>query len=223
MQDHRIVERHKSCWAIGRWVEVGPELVQGKTCGHASGCGGRVALPPLTAKGRKKKDIKKSVVGTVGELGGDGVLSICGGVLGQCAVTDDEVGGNNIVRLILVDHVEISDRWTLTASAVARGRYSDSASIYSSLGLLHKLVATAVSILAKEHTVQSIDTPSSSGSSKRQAGAVCTIPTSDGRVGGKRDLEGSDEVLSNNISLLDNKRVVYGNISSAVIDGALDE
>jgi hypothetical protein len=31
LQDHGIVERYKSWWGIGWWVEVGPELVQGKT------------------------------------------------------------------------------------------------------------------------------------------------------------------------------------------------
>ena len=224
LHDHGIIERYKSRGGIGWRIEVGPELVQGKSGGHASWCGGRVDLPRRAAKGRKKKVIKKSVVGTVGELGGGGgVLSICRRVLSQSTIADDEVGGNDIVRLILVDHAEISDSWTLATNAVTRWRHGDGASFNSGLGHLHELVAATVRKLTEVHTVQSINTSRGSSSSQCQCIAICAEPASDGRVGRKRDREGRDEVLSSNIALLDNKRVVDGNIPCAVIDGTLDE
>lgn len=223
LQDHGIVERHESLRGIGWRVEVGPKLVQGKTRTHACGCGGRVDLPKIAAKSRSKKIIKKSIVGTVGQLGGVGILGICRCVLSQSAVTDDEIGGDNIVRLVLIDHMEISDRWTLAADAAADGRHGEGAGIDSGLGHLQELVAIAVGKLAEDYTVQTIDAFPGSRSSQSQAIAVGAKPASDRWVIGQRHRDGSDEVLSNNVSLLDNKRVVEGNVPRAVIDGALDE
>lgn len=166
--------------SINRRVEVADELVQSHGTRHASWCSWRVDHERLASESNVKEVNNESVVRAVGERGGVLVVRSVGRrVLGESVVAKEQVGSNDVVGLILINHLEITSGWALSTDAVAWWRNCESSRVDSLDGSLHKHIAIAVSELAEDDTVEPVDTLSCAGAGESQGHAIGTKPASD--------------------------------------------